>query len=136
MNHRTTYLPCHEPPKLSILPNVRDDLDVQVVPRIGDGCEQRADNGGEDKELADGRVGEARGYHRDWWEKRMRITQKSAGLWVWCQVVQRNDDGHQSGAKRECHSCGCACRKPQPMHVKKWGTLCQSYEAECRLDSL
>lgn len=42
---------------------MRHYLDVQIVSRVGDCCEKRTDDGGEDEELGDGRVCKSRGVH-------------------------------------------------------------------------
>lgn len=59
-----TYLPRRKAPKLAILPYMRHNLDMQIVSRICYSREERSNDGGEDEELRDGRVCEARGYHR------------------------------------------------------------------------
>jgi hypothetical protein len=61
---REAKLPRQEAPQLPIAPDVWHHSDVQIVPRVGDGCEQGADDSREDEELRNRRVGEAGGYHR------------------------------------------------------------------------
>jgi hypothetical protein len=58
---RITHLPYQPSPKLPVAPEVRHDLDVDVVARVGQAGEQRASDEPEDQEAADGRVGEAGG---------------------------------------------------------------------------
>jgi hypothetical protein len=77
----TTYLPCQEPPKLPIPPDVRLHRNGQIVSRIGQAGGERGDDGREDEEAGDGRIGEAGGYHGGGGCERVRITLRMKRVW-------------------------------------------------------
>lgn len=58
-----TYLPHSKPPKLPIAPYMRHDQNMQIVSRIRDGSNESGNDGAEDEELRDRRVGKARCNH-------------------------------------------------------------------------
>lgn len=57
------YLPCQEPPKLSIAPDVRDHLDVEIISSVCQAGNEGAKYGPEDEESRNGCIRKPGRYH-------------------------------------------------------------------------